>query len=49
MSATRFFIFAKKKEIKGIFNGIIWIIFIFRFKKSQKDVCPFFIKYESYF
>lgn len=49
MSAARFFIFVKKKEIKGIFSGIIWIIFIFRFKKSQKDVCPFFIKYESYF
>nr|EJQ78177.1 hypothetical protein IGC_03189 [Bacillus cereus HuA4-10] len=33
MSAARFFMFVKEKEIKGIFSGIIWIIVIFRFRK----------------
>ncbi|PGT01386.1 hypothetical protein, partial [Bacillus cereus] len=49
MNAARFFIFVKEKEVKGIFSGIIWIIVIFRFKKLQTDVRPFFIKDESYF
>lgn len=34
MNTARFFIFVKGKEIKGIFSGIIWMIVIFRFKKS---------------
>ncbi len=34
MNAARFFIFVKGKEVKGRFGGIIWMIVIFRFKKS---------------
>lgn len=34
MNTARFFIFVKGKEVKGIFSGIIWMIVIFRFKKS---------------
>lgn len=34
MSTARFFIFVKEKEVKDIFSGIIWMIVIFRFKKS---------------
>ncbi|EEL23135.1 hypothetical protein bcere0017_21030 [Bacillus cereus Rock1-3] len=32
-----------------MFDGIIWFISIFCFKKKCKEVCPFFEKYENYF